>query len=74
MLVNSSKFNDQNKVIEKDILDFNRLVQESVDKKSQITFEEVKENLLLMRAIAMGLSTEFDNFVEDLDKAIQQEN
>ena len=68
------EINDQNKVIEKDILDFNRLVQESVDKKSQITFEEVKENLLLMRAIAMGLSTEFDNFVEDLDKAIQQEN
>ena len=68
------EINDQNKVIEKDILDFNRLVQESVDKKSQNTFEEVKENLLLMRAIAMGLSTEFDNFVEDLDKAIQQEN
>ena len=51
-----------------------KLVAIQVDKKSQLTLEEVKGNLLLMRGIAMGLSTEFDNFVEDLDKAIQQEN
>jgi len=66
--------NDQNKVIEKDILDFNKLVQDSIDKKNELSLDEVKEKLLLMRVIAMGLSTELDNFVEDLDKTFQQKN